>query len=361
MPEAQFNVSPDLVSPARLRSAEGRRHLFGELSGTLVRGSANLTPAERRLTEEILCQLLSSVEVSVRLGLAEQIADMPEPPRDLAIALANDAIEVATPVILRCTALTDNDLLDLIRARDLPHQLAVAVRENIGEAVTEALVEIGDPKLIEALVDNLTARISTSVMCQLIDLAADNAALHGPLSRRRDIDSDNAKKLYLTVSLDLKRDIYRNFDLQGLVAEPLDAVLGTALNPDRAARPDLLIGKLHAAGQLTAGFLVKCLRDDNVELFELGLARRLNMAPALARHIVRNGSLDELIAACRAISIDRLVFGSIFDALAGARASNALAAANGREAVLAAYGQMSAEDADRILTDAGQEFQQRLN
>ena len=57
--------------------------------------------------------------------------------------LANDDIEVAYPILAFNKVLQDADLIEVIRHRTLEHQLVIAIREDVSEAVSDALVRTG--------------------------------------------------------------------------------------------------------------------------------------------------------------------------------------------------------------------------
>src|SRR6201992_653327 len=78
-----------------------------------VQGSY-LNPRERELMREILRRLARDVEMTIRIALAERLADDTTAPHDLILLLADDKIEVARPLILRSPLLTEADVLKMI-------------------------------------------------------------------------------------------------------------------------------------------------------------------------------------------------------------------------------------------------------
>ena len=101
-----------------------------------------LNERERALMQEILRRLARDVEMAIRISLAERLADDSNAPHDLILLLADDAIEVARPLILRSPLLTETDVLRMIGECGEGHQEAAACRPNIGEPVTDALVKL---------------------------------------------------------------------------------------------------------------------------------------------------------------------------------------------------------------------------
>ena len=75
----------------------------------MPRGSS---PGDRRDAETALTAMLDDPSPMVRHALADTLADSPEAPRHLIVALANDRGAVADMVLARSPVLTDADLID---------------------------------------------------------------------------------------------------------------------------------------------------------------------------------------------------------------------------------------------------------
>ncbi|MFL6689655.1 MAG: DUF2336 domain-containing protein [Alphaproteobacteria bacterium] len=73
-----------------------------------------------------------------------------------------------------------------------------------------------------------------------------------------------------------------------------------------------LIEKLAEAGQLKVGFLIRVLLEGRLELFELGLAKLLDLDYSRVQHLLYESGPRPVAMACRAIGIDRCVFPTIY-------------------------------------------------
>ena len=73
-----------------------------------------------------------------------------------------------------------------------------------------------------------------------------------------------------------------------------------------------LIEKLAEAGQLKVGFLIRVLLEGRLELFELGLAKLLDLDYSRVEHLLYGSGPRPVAMACRAIGIDRCVFPTIY-------------------------------------------------
>lgn len=277
-----------------------------------------LNTRERQLINDILRQLAKDVEMSIRIALAQKLAEDPAAPYDLILMLADDRIEVARPVILRSPLLTEADMLHLARECSLAHQEAIAARPHIGQNVTAALAKNENISVLTALVRNVTARISPDTFAGLVEKSRQIEGLQEPLAQREDMPPDIGVRMCGFVSETLKAFIVHNYavqveKLQTALKEANDAVRSPPApqeqDSDNAAR---LIDKLYSAGQLKAGFLVRVLQQSNIDLFERGFARLLEAPLVQTRQFLYEQGPLTVALSCRAVGIDRCVFPLVY-------------------------------------------------
>jgi len=137
---------------------------------------------------DILHKIVHNAEMTVRRIIAEQLADLPDAPRDLIKLLANDEVEVAYSILRESDVLEDEDLIEVISRRTQEHNLAVSVRRSISEDVTDALVETDDESVINTLLKNSGASLSLATMEFLVEKSKRVDAFQEPILRRGDLD-----------------------------------------------------------------------------------------------------------------------------------------------------------------------------
>jgi uncharacterized protein (DUF2336 family) len=279
-----------------------------------------LNERERALMQEILRQLARDVEMAIRIALAERLADDPNVPHDLILMLADDHIEVARPVILRSPLMTEADALRMIAQYGDAHHEIIARRAHIGEPVTDALVKSEAEPVLTALARNATAKISAAAFETLVEKSKLIAALQDPLAQRPDLPPALATRMCGWVSDALKSCIAQHYRIEpGTLSRALDhaeQVIIRAPEPPRsppAAGAEKLVDKLAVSGQLKAGFLLRVLNQGQIDLFDLALARLVDLPlPDMRRKFYETGPRSVALA-CRAVGIDRCVFPTIFN------------------------------------------------
>lgn len=315
-----------LFDLARQKSRAGRAGLFAAIADLFERRGDELQDAERRLMGEILRQLAQDVERDLRAKLATRLAARPDAPRELVVMLANDEIEVAYPILVESSVLRDLDLIEVIRHRTLQHQLAVAIRRDLSESVSEALVETGHEDVIVALLNNPDARISSTVMRHLVEESRRVDRFQRPLVRRPDLPKDLARRMCMWVSAALRKYIADNFaidphDLDDEINSAAKEMAAEAESEAEAQSPaQALVDKLYEAQELTPAFILKSLSQGQITLFELGFARLTGLRPVLLRRIVYEPGGEGLAILCRAIGVDAQVFLSMYRLTRKARA-----------------------------------------
>ena len=307
-----------LIELARQKSKAGRRALFATVRDLFLEADGTLNDRERALMGEILRKLVADVERSVRKELAERMAQRADAPRDLMVALANDEIEVAHPILVDCKILEDIDLIEVVRYRTQAHQLAVARRRDISEDVSQALVDTGDTDVITTLLRNGDAAVSRSLMEYLVAESKRVDTFQNPLLHREDLPAELARKMYWWVSAALRQHIVQTYNLDPTEID--DMVEGAVLNVmekdkargDEGDEAAAFARKMCNRGELTEEFLIEALRGGEIHLFEDCLAQAVKLAPALIRRLLYEPGGEGLAVACRAAGFERATYATIF-------------------------------------------------
>jgi uncharacterized protein (DUF2336 family) len=279
-----------------------------------------LSERERALMQDILRRLTNDIEISVRTALAERLAGDAKAPRDLILLLAADSIDVARPLLLRSPVLNDVELTRLVADCSIEHQQTIASRTNIGKTVTESLSRSEHECVLLALVQNTSARFSPHAYVALVEKSRGLPSLHEPLARRADLPPQLATRMHDQVSDSLKTNIQQN----SIVASTnVTAVIDRSLTPTNSDRPppkipptegaQKLVNKLAASGQLKVGFLLRVLNQGQTDLFDLALAKLVDLPVIELRSRFYGGGPRAVALACRSVGIDRCVFSTVFN------------------------------------------------
>ena len=323
--------SESLFDLAKSRQPADRERLLlaiADLCDSPHAGAAMQTPPIQALLSSIFMSLVVEAERDIRHRLSQKLAAADWAPNALVNVLALDDIEIARPIIAMSPVLHDLDLVRLLVEATIEHQIEVARRPNLSQAVIGAILEQAEPAVMTALAGNHTAELSPADMEELVEAARVIAAMRTPLSQHPKLTGQLAKRLYLWVGLALRQGLAERFRLDVTVLdETLAAAVAEAQNgvsaPETAPRTtregerevmeQRLIDKLHAAGQLRPGYLVRALREGRLGLFATALAMLGRFEPDQVQATLDSDRPELLALACAAVGIDRSVFPDILE------------------------------------------------
>ena len=316
----------ELFKLAHEKSKEGRESLYGAIGDLFERRADELQNHERELMIEILQRLSRDVEMAVRVNLANRLSETGDAPYDLIRMLANDEVQVAYRILSSSPVLRDADLVEVVRHRTMQHQLAIAIRKDVSEEVSAALVDVGTEDVIVTLLNNQDARISADVLEYLAEESKRIDAFQKPLVRRPDLPTELAERMYYWVSAAVRNYIVENYDVD---IDDLDDQMSATVTDvmkdskeDSGVAAERLVDRLHDGGGLSADFALKSLRQGQVSIFEFSFSRMVGIRPVLARRIIYEQGGEALGIACRAIGLERSIYLQIYQLTRKARGSD---------------------------------------
>lgn len=309
----------DLIELARNKSTAGRARLAEIVTEMFDSRGDTLSDRERELMFGILKGIIHEVEVDIRRNISDHLANQPGAPPELVKQLADDVIDVAYPVLVGSGVLKDSDLIEVIRMRSLEHQLAVTLRAEVSEQVSDALVETNHPSVIESLLNNKNAKISATTLGYLVEESRRVDTFREPLVHRHDLPPALAGRMFSWVSLALRQHIIGAFDIDPAVVDSLieKAVLEESDAPVPKRRGGSgecgnLVDLLRQEGMVEPNMLITALAEGEVALFISLFCRLTTVKEYLAKRVLFESGGEGLAIACKSAAIEKVVFASIF-------------------------------------------------
>jgi uncharacterized protein (DUF2336 family) len=295
-------------------SAEGRQELLREVTDMFMTEPDALNDREVAYFGEIMGGIVGHVETMVRQHLSETISSVDNAPHNVIVALANDEISVAMPVLTGSQSLRDEDLVKIVENHSQEHLNAISKRATVSEIVTDALVVKGNDEVLGTLAGNDGARFSRDGMETIVERAKGNEDLNQTLSSRDDVPDDLAQDMFWRVSWAMREQILdANEELN---EDQVDALIGetekwfTEQKGKRSLDPaENFIVRKEKMGQLDNGLLLKLVREEKIPEFVAGLGRLSNIDLDTARQAVFDVSAEKMAVICKAIDVNYDVFG----------------------------------------------------
>jgi uncharacterized protein (DUF2336 family) len=283
--------------------------------------SAVLSAQERAIMVDILEKLVREVSREIRLKLSQRLSDLPGTPRELAVLLGNDDIDIASPILMRCRALHDSDLIEIVHHRSRQHILAIAMRRDLSMSVSDVLVETGHTDVIMALLSNQDAKISEATLAYIVDQSKQIDEFQEPLVHRRDLPRELAVKMCYWVSAAIRHFIVDKFkidpnelddSIEPILKEQVAAATAEAKKPEALSPAEEAARQLKLADKLTARLMIQTLRRGEVPMFEAMFAQMCDLRLALVQKLLYEPGGNGLAIAARAMRLSREEFATMY-------------------------------------------------
>ncbi len=308
-----------LIAVAKEGSSEKRRDLLREITDVFMTTPDRFTSSEMQHFDIIMSRVTEQVETALRRELAEKLADVPNAPPTLVRQLAHDEISVAAPVLQRSSALTEEDLLGIIRQRGQEHMHAITKRREVPEKLTAELVARGDESVLVSLAENRGARFTDDSMDKMVGQARSLKSLQKPMTDRFDLPPKLLTKLYFFVSAALKKEILKRSDMldPALIDEAVQVnrhkILFEAVEDAQSevSAAHQFIKEKASANQINESLLKELMEMKRSTEFLLAFSHVAGVDTSTAQALLKDRTWESLAIACRAAGLERATFAKI--------------------------------------------------
>lgn len=195
---AQRSLIGELEDAISSGSAEKRVQTLRRVTDLFLNDADRLNEDQIAVFDEVLCRLTKRIETKALVELSGHLAPVVNAPIEVIRRLAhNDAIAVAGPVLTQSARLTTGDLVEIAASKSKQHLLAISGRDELDEAVTDALLDRGDRDVTYRLARNCGARFSESGYTTMVHNAEGDEGLTEELGLRIDIPLRFLRELLL--------------------------------------------------------------------------------------------------------------------------------------------------------------------
>ncbi|HEY9548190.1 MAG TPA: DUF2336 domain-containing protein [Kiloniellaceae bacterium] len=181
----------------------------------------------QRVVEETLELLARDQATRVRRILAEALKSVAGAPPQVIQRLARDAEDVvACPVLEFSPLLSEEDLLEIIASAGLSSRLcAISRRRNLGEAISDAIVQRNDREAVSELLANGSAQIREETLDSLIAASVKETAWQPALVARPALPAGAVRKLAGFVAESLLQKLQSRSDLDARTVKAVAEVV----------------------------------------------------------------------------------------------------------------------------------------
>lgn len=237
---------------------------------------------------QALATLALDQVLNIRKALSSALKDHANCPPKVAGQLARDVErEVAEPVLRFCAALSDEDIVEILKGHPAAWAVtAVAARERLSAPLAQAVIDTECYPAGAVLIRNEGALINDMLLEQIVERARTLPEWHKPIAMRKNLTPAAVRALAEFVDSSIRDILTSRGDLDPQTAEEVSAVFRRRLEFSAKGGDDKesiasRVARLAAAGSLT----------EDVIADALGMQDRAFVLGALA-HLARAESSD---------------------------------------------------------------------
>ena len=241
--------------------------------------------------------------LKIRIALSSTLKDIAQTPPKVANTLARDIEkEVAAPILKYCAALSDNDLIDILKGHPESWAIqAVANRETVSQEVSSAVIETSDPEAGALLMQNQGAIITQIVIEAIIEKAKKIPEWQEPLAKRPSLPPEIAKELASFAHDSVKNILTQRDDFDHEVSDEISKVFERLLelaneNEIDPADMDKKLKELEKNGRLNEDTLLDYLGMRNRDMTIAILAKLVGTTTENIKRIVDMQAAKPIIA-----------------------------------------------------------------
>jgi uncharacterized protein (DUF2336 family) len=196
--QAPTSLIAEIEDAFHCGSGDKRTVMLTRITDLFVGDADSFDDAQVGLFDDVFAHLIDEIETQALTELARRLATIDNaPPKVIRRLAAHQEIDVAGPVLRRARRLDDDSLVGVAKIGSQDHLLAISVRPQVSEPVTDVLVDRGNSTVVHSIAANAGARFSQIGLAALVKHAEGDADLAGAMIERRDIPPQLFCKLLL--------------------------------------------------------------------------------------------------------------------------------------------------------------------
>ncbi len=287
-----------------------RAAILRQLTDLFLVGADHFSDDEISLVDDVFMQLVVTIEESSRALLAARLGPSAKaPPKVLAMLASDDAIEIASPVLMQSECLSVETLIECAKKKSQEHLLAISRRRSIPKSIADILVERGDRQVALSTAMNAGARFSTSGFRTLVQRAKGDDELANFVGSRADIPPLMFEHLLATASGTVREKLqaerkHPNSEIDTVVGTVANQIQAQArINSPHRASVRVLINSLNEAGQLSPAKLDEFVKAGRFEEIVAALSLMANIPVSVIERTLNDTRAESLIVLARAVDL----------------------------------------------------------
>jgi|HubBroStandDraft_6_1064221.scaffolds.fasta_scaffold02067_8 uncharacterized protein (DUF2336 family) len=205
---AEKSLIDDLEDAIAHTDLRHRATVMRRLTDLFIMNGEGFSEEHIAMFDEVMSRLVTAIDSSARAEFGDLIAKSPKAPIKTTRLLAlDDEIKVAGPILSHSRALDEATLIEGAKTKSQDHLYAISLRETIGEAVTDILVERGDTEVVRSTAQNPGAKFSEFGHTTLVTRSREDGELALRIWSRSDIPRQHLLSLFAAASQEVQQQL----------------------------------------------------------------------------------------------------------------------------------------------------------
>jgi uncharacterized protein (DUF2336 family) len=291
--------------------AQDRRvETMRRVTDLFLNGASQYSDEQVGVFDDVLGHLIQRIESKVLVELSTRLAPVDNAPVEVIRRLArDDAAEVAGPILTQSARLTTDDLVDIAKTKGQRHLLAISRRTNLGEAVTDVLVDRGDRDVFHSLARNNGARFSETGFATLVKSAETDEILAERMGQRVDLPPGLRQELLLKATEAVRSRLLQNAppevrdEIGSVLSNVTNLVVRQATAPRNYEAAKKTVQHMHKRGELNEASLLDFVQTRKYEEMVVGLSALCGAPIELTASLMTNDRNDAVLVPCKAAGL----------------------------------------------------------
>jgi uncharacterized protein (DUF2336 family) len=346
--------------------ASGRSDGFSRPASSAIRAGrkaldvshlCTLAPLSESAVAEIdpaLTALLRQAEDTVRLQVARRLADCSWAPREAVRLLAFDELNIAAPILSRCTRLQDDALVEAA-GLGRQHRTLIAQRRSVSPEVVSAITAYRETECLTALAANPGAQLGPASASDFAATARGDDGLQTRLAERDDLDPAIARAVFAVAADHVKQMLAASMPelAPEQLSQAVDEGLEAALSAGEDDAAESLVASLMARSALTKADVLRAAYGARSDICDHAIARLTGLPTLDWRRALSRSPLRTTVLAARTMAMTLDEAAALYAALADAGRAHLLPPDALADACREIYTSFARDDARRALHRMG--------
>ncbi|PHY13010.1 hypothetical protein CSW58_08610 [Caulobacter sp. B11] len=338
-----------------------RAALLKRLADVVCLPASRINAFERGMTADLLVEMLRDAVPEEREKVARRLATLGDMPGVLVRLLLRDEVLVARALLENSTNLSDADLINCLYHATVEHRRLIALRRGVSDVVADALVDMGEPVVIETLLRNELVRFSHQGLENIVAATRDNPNLIPLLLKRPELRPSHAYVMFWWSDADSRRTILQRFAVSREILQ--DAVgdvfaLASAEGwQDPLSRKALQFIERRQRNRAAIAKSPYDSLEDAVASAQSGMTREVaeeisylsGLKPMTGAKIFTDGGGEPLAILCKATGLPRAAVRALWRGLRRPETDSTGAISSGLERVMTVYDTIAVDRAQTVL------------